>query len=98
MIRSSRISGFYKRSLKERSQLVGEWANLSPAEQDVVLGLSGLNAGQAEHMIENAIGVYALPLGIATNFQVNGKDYLIPMVIEEPSVVAAVSNAARLFR
>ena len=49
-------------------------------------------------MIENAIGIYSLPLGIATNFQVNGKDYLIPMVIEEPSVVAAVSNAARLFR
>ncbi len=98
MIRSSRISGFYKRSLKERSSLVGEWANLTPAEQDVLRGLSGLNAGQAENMIENAIGVYALPLGIATNFQVNGKDYLIPMVIEEPSVVAAVSNAARLFR
>ncbi|MBA3869568.1 MAG: hydroxymethylglutaryl-CoA reductase, degradative [Anaerolineae bacterium] len=98
MTRSSRISGFYKRSLKERSQLVGEWAGLTPHEQDVLEGLSGLNAGQAEHMIENAIGVYALPLGIATNFLVNGKDYLVPMVIEEPSVVAAVSNAARLFR
>jgi hydroxymethylglutaryl-CoA reductase len=98
MIRSSRISGFYKRSLKERSLLVGEWANLTSAEQDVLQGLSGLKADQAEHMIENAIGVYALPLGIATNFQINGKDYLVPMVIEEPSVVAAVSNAARLFR
>ena len=49
-------------------------------------------------MIENAVGIYALPLGIATNFLINGDEYLIPMVIEEPSVVAAVSNAARLFR
>src|SRR5690606_12991573 len=58
----------------------------------------GLNAAQADHMIENAVGVYALPLGIATNFLINGEEYLIPMVVEEPSVVAAVSNAARLFR
>ena len=82
MSRSSRISGFYKRSLKERSLVVGEWANLTAAELDVLEGTGGLNAGQAEHMIENSIGVYALPLGIATNFLVNGKDYLIPMVIE----------------
>lgn len=98
MTRSSRISGFYKRTLQERNALVAEWANLTPAEQDILEGKSGLNASQAENMIENAIGVYALPLGIATNFLVNGKDYLVPMVIEEPSVVAAVSNAARLFR
>lgn len=98
MSRSSRIPGFYKRSLKDRSLVVGEWANLTPSELDTLNGLSGLNAGQAENMIENAIGVYALPLGVATNFLVNGKDYLIPMVVEEPSVVAAVSNAARLFR
>lgn len=98
MDRSSRIPGFYKRSLQERNLVVGEWANLSTTELDILNGISGLNAGQAEHMIENAIGVYALPLGIATNFLVNGKDYLIPMVVEEPSVVAAVSNAARLFR
>jgi hydroxymethylglutaryl-CoA reductase len=98
MNRSSRIPGFYKRSLKDRSQVIGEWANLTTAEIEVLNGLSGLNAGHAENMIENAIGVYALPLGVATNFLVNGKDYLVPMVIEEPSVVAAVSNAARLFR
>lgn len=98
MSRSSRIPGFYKRSLQDRSHVVGEWANLTTAEIDVLNGLSGLNAGHAENMIENAIGVYALPLGVATNFLVNGQDYLVPMVIEEPSVVAAVSNAARLFR
>jgi hydroxymethylglutaryl-CoA reductase len=96
--RTSRISGFYKRSLAERVALVADWANLTPQEQAVLLGTSGLNAEQADNMIENALGVFALPLGVATNFLVNGVDYLVPMVIEEPSVLAAVSNAARLFR
>lgn len=95
---TSRIPGFYKRTLAERAAMVAQWAGLTPEEQAALLGLSGLNATQADNMIENAIGVYALPLGIATNFLVNGQDYLVPMVIEEPSVVAAVSNAARLFR
>ncbi len=98
MTQSSRISGFYKRTLQERNSFIGEWANLTPEELRVLDGVSGLQAEQADHMIENAIGIYALPLGIATNFTINGKDYLIPMVVEEPSVVAAVSNAARLFR
>jgi hydroxymethylglutaryl-CoA reductase len=78
--------------------MVAQWAGLSSQEQSTLLGITGLNAQQADQMIENAVGVYGLPLGIATNFLVNGQDYLIPMVIEEPSVVAAVSNAARLFR
>jgi hydroxymethylglutaryl-CoA reductase len=95
---TSRIPGFYKRTLAERAAVVAQWANLSREEQATLLGFSGLNAAQADNMIENAIGVYALPLGIATNFLINGQDYLIPMVIEEPSVVAAVSNAAKLFR
>lgn len=95
---TSRISGFYKRSLAERAALVAQWAGLTPQEQTTLLGISGLNASQADHMIENAVGVYALPLGIATNFLINDKDYLVPMVVEEPSVLAAVSNAARLFR
>ena len=95
---TSRIPGFYKRPLAERAALVAEWAKLTPAEQTAMLGIGGLNAAQADNMIENAVGVHALPLGIATNFLINGTDYLIPMVIEEPSVVAAVSNAAKLFR
>ncbi len=98
MTHTSRIPGFYKRSLAERAALVAEWANLTPTEQSALLGVGGLNAAQADNMIENAVGIYALPLGIATNFQINGDDYLIPMVVEEPSVVAAVSNAARMFR
>lgn len=98
MTHTSRISGFYKRSQAERAALVAQWAGLTPQEQSAMLGIGGLNAAQADHMIENAIGVYALPLGIATNFLINERDYLIPMVVEEPSVLAAVSNAARLFR
>jgi hydroxymethylglutaryl-CoA reductase len=95
---TSRIPGFYKRTLAERAAMVAQWAGLTPEEQMSVLGLSGLNAAQADNMIENAIGIYALPLGIATNFLINSQDYLVPMVIEEPSVVAAVSNAAKMFR
>jgi hydroxymethylglutaryl-CoA reductase len=98
MTHTSRIPGFYKRPLAERAALVAEWAKLTAKEQSALLGIAGLNAAQADNMIENAVGVYALPLGIATNFLINGEEYLIPMVVEEPSVVAAVSNAAKLFR
>jgi hydroxymethylglutaryl-CoA reductase len=96
--RTSRLPGFYKRTQSERAALVAQWAGLTPDEQAVLEGRAGLTAAQADHMIENVVGTFSLPLGIATNFQINGQDYLIPMVIEEPSVVAAVSNAARLFR
>ncbi len=98
MTHTSRIPGFYKRPLAERAALVAEWAKLTPTEQSAMLGIGGLNAAQADNMIENAVGVYALPLGAATNFLINNEEYVIPMVVEEPSVLAAVSNAARLFR
>lgn len=96
--RSSRIAGFYQRTLPERAAIVAQWAGLDSREQGALVGLTGLTATQADHMIENVIGIYALPLGIATNFLINGRDYLIPMVIEEPSVVAGCSFAARLAR
>lgn len=96
--RTSRLSGFYKHTIAERAAIVAQWANLSPQEQAIMEGQAGLGANQANHMIENVVGTFALPLGITTNFLLNGRDYLIPMVIEEPSVVAAASNAARLFR
>lgn len=95
--RTSRISGFYNLSLVERANLIADWADLA-ADEVMLLLDGGLQAEGADHMIENAIGLYALPLGIATNFLINEKDYLIPMVVEEPSVVAAVSNAAKMFR
>lgn len=96
--KNSRLSGFYKKTLEERIAIVQEWSNLEDTAKDVLEGSMGLSLEQASHMIENTIGRYSLPFGIGTNFLINQKDYLIPMVIEEPSVVAAVSNAAKMFR
>lgn len=94
--RSSRLSGFYQMSVDERVALLAAWAELTPVEVSQLE--DGLSLAQADKMIENVVGRYALPLGIGANFLVNGRDYLVPMVVEEPSVVAAVSYAARLAR
>jgi hydroxymethylglutaryl-CoA reductase len=96
--KTSRISGFYKRTANERLQHIRTWANLTHEETEALSGAMGLTVEQASHMVENAVGFFSLPLGIGTNFRINDKDYLIPMAIEEPSVIAAVSNAAKLFR
>lgn len=96
MSRSSRLSGFYQKSIEERAALVAAWAGLTPVEVDLLR--EGLSVQQADGMSENVIGRYALPFGIGANFTINGRDYLVPMVTEEPSVVAAVSFAARLAR
>jgi hydroxymethylglutaryl-CoA reductase len=98
MTRTSRLPGFYQKSLAERAAMVGAWAALSPEELAALTGSGGLSAAQADHLIENVIGTYALPLGIAANFVVNGREVLVPMVIEEPSVVASASFMARLAR
>lgn len=95
--KSSRLAGFYKLTLEERADLVADWAGLSTAERAALTG-QALSLEQADHMIENVVGVYSLPLGIAVNFQINGRDYLVPMAVEEPSVVAAISHAAKLVR
>ncbi len=95
---SSRIPGFYNKSWEERLKIVQEFANLTDEEVALLRKTSGLEFDLANRMIENVIGVHELPLGIATNFLINGKDYLIPMAIEEPSVVAAASHAAKLAR
>ncbi len=95
--KTSRMPGFYKLSLEERMALVAEWAGLTEEEQEI-LADHGLKASQANMMIENVLGTYELPLGIACNFLINGREYLIPMAVEEPSVVAAVSNSAKLVR
>jgi hydroxymethylglutaryl-CoA reductase len=96
-MKSSRIPGFYDLDLDERAVLVSEWAGLDEAER-AVLRQAGLQAGRASQMVENVVGTHALPLGIAPNFLINGRDYLIPMAIEEPSVVAAASYMARIVR
>jgi hydroxymethylglutaryl-CoA reductase len=89
---------FYNLSLQERAHWIAEQAGLTPEEVAALSGPGGLTPEQADHMIENAIGLHALPLGIAQNFQVNGRDVLVPMAIEEPSVVAGASFMARLAR
>lgn len=96
--RSSRIPGFYRRGLAERAAMVSQWAGLNAAERAAMLGIAGLSPDLADKMIENVVGIYGLPMGVATNFLINDHEYLIPMVVEEPSVVAAASNAARLVR
>jgi hydroxymethylglutaryl-CoA reductase len=95
--KSSRLPGFYKLPLEERVAVVADWADLDEAERILLLE-QGLLASQANHMVENAIGTFSLPMGVAANFLINGRDYLIPMAIEEPSVLAAVSSAAKLVR
>ncbi len=95
---SSRLPGFYQKSIEERQVVVAKWADLSSDEVQILAGAMGLSAESADHMVENAVGTFGLPLGIATNFLVNGRDVLVPMAIEEPSVVAGASYAARLAR
>ena len=83
---------------KERLEKIAEIARLSKEEQAVLSKEGGLSIETANRMVENVIGFMPLPLGIATNFLVNGKEYLVPMAIEEPSVIAAASNGAKLAR
>ena len=98
MGKSSKISGFYKLSPAKRLKLVQDFSNLSKEEVDAIQNLSGLKLTDADRMVENVIGLMSVPLGIAVNFLINDTDYLIPMAIEEPSVIAAASNAARIAR
>jgi len=95
----SSISKFFEKSRKERLDIVANFANLSSADLEVLQNNNGgISYDKADKMVENAIGTFSLPLGIATNFKINGKDYVIPMVIEEPSVIAAASKGAKIAR
>ncbi len=98
MCKTSKLSGFYKLSPEKRLKIVQELAGLSKDETELLRKTGALEIKQADRMIENVIGAIELPLGIATNFFINNRDYLIPMAIEEPSVVAAASNAAKMAR
>ncbi len=94
----SDISGFYKLSLKERQNQLAKLVNLDQEEIELLRTLGYFSPDQIDMLIENVVGSYQLPMGVALNFKVNGKDYVIPMVIEEPSVVAAASNMAKVAR
>ena len=92
---NSRLEGFYKLSVAERRMKLAEIANLKPEHVEAWSQNGELSEDAADRMIENVIGTYSLPIGVATNFIIDGKHYLIPFVLEEPSVVAAASNMAK---
>jgi len=96
MSKTSRIPGFYKKPLEERLRIIQEFAGLTDEDVKTLLNSGSLPLELAERMIENVIGAFHLPFAVAPNFLINGREYFVPMVIEEPSVVAAASNAARL--
>ncbi|TPM92649.1 hydroxymethylglutaryl-CoA reductase, degradative [Mesorhizobium sp. B2-1-3A] len=95
---NSRIEKFRDLSPADRLAKAGEAAGLSQTDRDALRGLGALPLNIADGMIENVIGTFEIPLGVATNFTINGRDYLIPMAVEEPSVVAAASYMARIAR
>ncbi|MEK6753791.1 MAG: hydroxymethylglutaryl-CoA reductase, degradative [Chloroflexota bacterium] len=94
---TSRISGFYNLTIEERRAKLADAAHLSPPDL-ASWTTGGLSAESADHMIENVVGLHSLPLGIGLNFMVNGRDVLVPFVVEEPSVVAGASFMAKLVR
>ncbi len=98
MERSSDISGFYKLPVAERVAKIREQVGLTDEEVEAISNTGALGEELTDRMIENVVGTMAIPLGIAMNFRINDKDYLVPMAIEEPSVVAAASNLAKVAR
>jgi len=98
MARTSRFPGFYKITVAERRLLVSEATGISSDEMETALASGGLEADTADKFVENVLGTYALPYGVCLNVRVNHHDYVVPMVVEEPSVVAAASSAAKMVR
>lgn len=95
---TSRLAGFHKLPMDERLAQLARMFRLSPGDLEQLRGTEALQPVLANQMIENAVGTFSLPLGLGLNLQVNGRDYLVPMAVEEPSVVAAVSFAAKIVR
>lgn len=95
---TSRLPGFYKLTLEERRRIAAEALGVEVKELETAIGNGGIDAARADKTIENVVGTYAMPFALGLNVQMNGRDYLVPMVVEEPSVVAAVSNAAKIIR
>lgn len=96
--KTSEISGLYKLSVPERLEMLRAFSDLTPEEMETLSKTGSLTPELADKLIENVVSTLELPVGVAPNFRINGKDYLIPMAIEEASVVAACSNAARIAR
>jgi hydroxymethylglutaryl-CoA reductase len=98
MARTSRLPGFHKITVAERRDLVSDVTGTEAGEIERAVAGGGLDAETADKFVENVLGTYGLPYGVALNVRVNGRDHVVPMVIEEPSVVAAASNAAKMVR
>jgi hydroxymethylglutaryl-CoA reductase len=98
MVKSSEISGFYKLTVADRVKAVRDFAGLNEEEEGLLQKPGALGLDIANRMVENVIGVMPVPLGVAMNFLINGKEVIVPMAIEEPSVIAAASNAAKMTR
>ncbi len=97
-MKSSSYSGFFKLTTDERMKEVAEFAGLTEEEQKTLQEPDSLDMEKADNMVENVIGRFSLPMGVAVNFIINNREYVIPMVTEEPSVIAAASNAAKTAR
>src|SRR5579864_4735976 len=98
MARTSRFPGFYKITVQERRSVVSEATGAEVHDIERALDAGGLDAETADKFVENVLGTYALPYGVALNVRVDGHDHVVPMVVEEPSVVAAASNSAKMAR
>src|SRR5690625_393007 len=97
-MKSSRIPGFYKKTVEERKNLIKEKLSLSKQAVESLSADNALDIDIADKMIENVIGTFSLPLGLGLNFLINDKDYVIPMAVEEPSIVASASYMAKIVR
>jgi len=98
LVKSSELSGFYKLPVAERVRMLKEFAGLTEEEVGLLQKPGALGFDVANRMVENLVGVMPVPLGVAVNFLINGRDVVVPMAIEEPSVIAAASNAAKMSR
>jgi len=95
---SSRIPGFYKMTVEDRKQHIIDLFNLTEEEANQLLNPISLPEETADNMIENVIGTFSLPMGLGLNFKINEKDYVVPMVVEEPSIIASASYIAKMVR
>lgn len=98
MSKTSQVKGFYKMSVEERQKIIQDFADLTNEDIALLNDSDALTIDKADHMVENVIGRIQIPMGVATNLMVNGKEYFVPMATEEPSVIAAASNASRFVR
>jgi hydroxymethylglutaryl-CoA reductase len=92
------LENFHRISFEERQQRLAQWCDLDPQELQILKGVNALPMETAEHLIENVVGIFPMPLGVASYFQIDGRDLLIPMAVEETSIIAAVSSTAKWIR